>query len=52
LRRWYETEWEIDGGGDREDPLLALVGSGRHLWKDEHADEFLAGLRGDWGDDR
>ena len=52
LRRWYEEDWDVSGRGDEEDPLLALVGSGRHLWKDEHADEFIARLRSDWGDDR
>jgi hypothetical protein len=52
LRRWYEEQWEASGRGDAEDPLLALVGSGKHIWKNEHADEFIARLRSDWGDDR
>jgi len=26
-----------------DDPLLALRGSGRDLWRDEHADEYVAG---------
>ena len=28
--------------------LLALRGSGRDLWADEHADEYVARLRSDW----
>jgi len=30
------------------DPLLALYGSGKYLWSDEHADEYVARLRGGW----
>jgi hypothetical protein len=30
------------------DPLLALRGSGKHIWADEHADEYVANLRKDW----
>ncbi len=30
------------------DPLLALRGSGRELWRDEHADEYVRRLREDW----
>jgi hypothetical protein len=29
------------------DPLLALVGSGKDLWADEHADEYVRRLRED-----
>ncbi len=32
------------------DPLLALRGSGGHLWADEHADEYVRRLREDWQD--
>ena len=28
-----------------DDPLLALRGSGRELWADEHADEYVRRLR-------
>lgn len=28
--------------------LLALRGSGRELWKDEHADQYVDRLRADW----
>ena len=27
------------------DPLLTLVGSGKELWHDEHADEYVRRLR-------
>ena len=30
---------------DNGDPLLALRGSGRELWADEHADEYVRRLR-------
>ncbi len=30
------------------DQLLALRGSGKELWADEHADEYVARLRSDW----
>jgi hypothetical protein len=31
-----------------EDPLLAAIGTGRHIWQDEHADEYIDGLRSGW----
>ncbi len=31
-----------------EDPLLAAIGSGRHIWQDEHADEYINKLRSGW----
>lgn len=31
-----------------EDPLLALRGSGRNLWADEHADDYVRRLREGW----
>ena len=30
------------------DPILALVGSGKHVWDDEHADDYVRRLREDW----
>jgi len=30
------------------DPLLALYGSGKDLWSDEHADQYVARLREGW----
>jgi hypothetical protein len=26
-------------------PLLRLIGSGKHIWADEHADEYVENLR-------
>jgi len=31
------------------DPLLSLIGSGRRLWGDEHADKYVQRLREGWG---
>jgi hypothetical protein len=28
-----------------DDPLLRLIGSGKHIWADEHADEYVENLR-------
>jgi hypothetical protein len=32
----------------KNDPLLSLKGSGRELWRDEHADEYVRRLREGW----
>jgi len=32
----------------KEDPLLALRGSGKHLWADEHTDDYVRRLREGW----
>jgi hypothetical protein len=49
LLDWYR-EWDSDNIEDRvkNDPLLALYGSGRDLWADEHADEYIRRLREGW----
>ncbi len=49
LLDWYET-WiqespEISPVNYEDDPLLRLRGSGRHIWADEHADEYVENLR-------
>lgn len=28
-----------------DDPLIKLIGSGKHIWADEHADEYVENLR-------
>ena len=28
-----------------DDPLICLIGSGKHIWADEHADEYVENLR-------
>jgi len=33
--------------GDDADPLLALRGSGKEIWADEHADDYIQRLRED-----
>jgi hypothetical protein len=49
LLDWYEewcrqqgassvADWELD-------PLIRLIGSGKHIWADEHADEYVERLR-------
>lgn len=49
LLDWYR-EWSQDSVEDRikNDPLLALRGSGKELWADEHADEYVRRLREGW----
>jgi len=37
--------------GPESDPLLALRGSGKTLWADEHADEYVRRLREGWEDE-
>jgi len=49
LLNWYRDWCSVAGGkGEEEDPLLALRGSGRGLWADEHADEYVRRLREGW----
>jgi hypothetical protein len=50
LLSWYR-DWSsaTTSNASKEDPLLALRGSGKHLWADEHADEYVRRLREDWG---
>lgn len=49
LLDWYQG-WSQDSVEDRikNDPLLALRGSGKELWADEHADEYVRRLREGW----
>ena len=51
LRHWYE-EWVRAAEGTASDPLLDLVGTGTAIWKNEHADEYVARLRENWGESR
>jgi hypothetical protein len=44
LKDWYECEWNINA----EDPLLALIGSGKDIWADESADIYIKRLREEW----
>lgn len=46
---WYESEYVRRGQEAASiDPLLALRGSGKKLWSDEHADEYVRRLRAGW----
>jgi len=49
LLSWY-NEWSAQAGRvtQESDPLLALRGSGKKLWADEHADEYVRRLREGW----
>ena len=49
LLDWYR-DWSQDRVEDRikNDPLLALCGSGKDLWADEHADEYVRRIREGW----
>lgn len=49
LLDWYET-WSVQSHADsvarwEDDPLIRLIGSGKHIWADEHADEYVNRLR-------
>lgn len=50
LLEWHR-EWCKDRsqGSSRFAALLALEGSGKDLWGDEHADEYINRLREEWG---
>lgn len=49
LLSWYR-DWSSVATNKswNEDPLLALRGSGKHLWADEHADDYVRRLRKGW----
>jgi hypothetical protein len=50
LLDWYETWSKETHTPDapinwENDPLIRLIGSGKHIWADEHADEYVENLR-------
>ena len=49
LLDWYR-DWNRNRAQDvaKNDPLLSLRGSGKHIWADEHADEYVRRLREGW----
>jgi hypothetical protein len=49
LLDWYR-DWSIAASRTlvETDPLLQAQGSGKHLWADEHADEYVRRLREGW----
>ncbi len=50
LLDWYYRDYarRKAKGGAETDPLLALRGSGRALWADEYADDYVRRLREGW----
>ena len=49
LLDWYARDYASSVTSDSEiDPILALRGLGKHLFADEHADEYVARLRRGW----
>jgi hypothetical protein len=49
LLDWYEN-WSRDASlpqalNYEDDPLIRLIGSGKQIWADEHADEYVENLR-------
>jgi hypothetical protein len=49
LLAWYQDWCSAMGREAPEaDPLLALFGSGKRLWEDEHADDYVRRLREGW----
>lgn len=49
LLDWH-AEWSKQGSTVEkprweDDPLIRLIGSGKHIWADEHADEYVENLR-------
>jgi hypothetical protein len=49
LLAWYK-EWSVTStaSSKTEDPLLLLRGSGKQLWANEHADDYVRRLREGW----
>jgi hypothetical protein len=50
LLAWYH-DWCAISRSEmvKNDPLLALRGTGRQIWSDEHADDYVRRLREGWG---
>jgi hypothetical protein len=49
LLSWYR-DWGLAAVSNPqwEDPLLALYGSGKDVWEDEHADDYVRRIREGW----
>ncbi|MEZ0326720.1 MAG: hypothetical protein ACAH95_12530 [Fimbriimonas sp.] len=48
LVEWATKQFGTSNDKDWCDQLLALRGSGKDVWKDEPADNYVQGLREDW----
>ncbi len=45
---WYAGDYVSEVVDAQNDPILALRGRGRELWRDEDADAYVQRLRADW----
>lgn len=49
LLDWYEEWSRVTANQSKphweDDPLIRLIGSGKHIWADVHADEYVENLR-------
>lgn len=49
LLSWYESWCQTESRRAAEhDQLLSLIGSGKRIWADEHADKYIDRLRSGW----
>jgi len=48
LQWWNDRDAYATNPLLQSDPLLSLCDSGKHLWADEHADEYVRRLREGW----
>ncbi len=46
---WYR-QWDASASAKRmiEDPILGLIGLGKHIWADENPDDYVRRLREGW----
>jgi hypothetical protein len=42
---WIRKQPPSESVNYDDDPLIRLIGSGKHIWADEHADEYVENLR-------
>jgi hypothetical protein len=47
LLDWYRKEYGVQAKAD-EDPIMAMIGLGKEIWKGVDADEYVRKLREDW----
>jgi hypothetical protein len=49
LLRWYQEWCQTSARAESaQDGILALAGSGKEIWADEHADDYVRRLREGW----
>jgi hypothetical protein len=42
---WIAKQPQRKAANYDDDPLIRLIGSGKHIWADEHADGYVENLR-------